>query len=140
MSTIFAFLCDSIMILFLFIFAIKYQMPLTLFLLICIGVQLLYNFVLVSVVQQSEFGICIHTSLLFWIYFPFRSPQSIEQSSLCYIVGSYQLSILYIVSIVYIYQSQSLNSSQPPSPISIHIFVLCFVNKIIYTKFCGTYI
>ena len=34
--------------------------------------------------------------LLFWISFPFRSPHS-TQSSLCYTVGSHQLSILYTV-------------------------------------------
>ena len=50
---------------------------------------------------------------LFQISFPFRSPQSIEQSSLCYTVGSHQLSTLYIVSIVYICQSPSPSSSHP---------------------------
>ena len=44
---------------------------------------------------------------------PFRSPQSIQQSSLCYTVSSRQLSILYTVSIVYMCQSQSPNSSHP---------------------------
>ena len=41
--------------------------------LIFIGVQLLYNVVLVSAVQQSESAICIHISPVFWISFPFRS-------------------------------------------------------------------
>ena len=81
-------------------------------LLIFIGVQLLYNIVLVSTVQQSESAICIHISTLFQIPFPYRSLQSIEQSSLCYTAGSYQLSILRIV--VYICQSQSPNLSLPP--------------------------
>ena len=45
----------------------------------------------------------------FWISFPFRSPQSTEQSSLCYTAGSHQLSILYIV--VCICQSTSPTSS-----------------------------
>ena len=44
----------------------------------------------------------IYISPLFWISLPFRSPQSIEESSLCYMVFSHQLFILYIVSIVYI--------------------------------------
>ena len=48
---------------------------------------------------------------LFWISFPFRSPQSTEQSSLCHTVGSHLLPTLYIV--VYIYESQSPNSSYP---------------------------
>ena len=40
------------------------------------GVQLLCSAVLVSAVQQSESALCIHTSALFWISFPLRSPQS----------------------------------------------------------------
>ena len=108
---------------------------------IFIGVQLLYNTVLVYNVQQSESAICIHTSPLFWISFSFRSPQSTEQSSLCYAVGSHQLSILYIV--VYICQSQSPKSSHtlPFPPWYPYICSLClclyfcFVNKIVYTNF-----
>ena len=53
---------------------------------IFIGVQLIYNVVLVSGVQQSESVIHIHISTLFKILFPHRSLKSIEQSSLCYIV------------------------------------------------------
>ena len=49
--------------------------------------ELLYNVVLVSTVQQSESAICIRISPLVWISFSFRSPQSIEESSLCYTVG-----------------------------------------------------
>lgn len=39
---------------------------------------------------------------LFWVSFPFKSPQSTEWNSVCYTVSSHKLSILYIVSIVYI--------------------------------------
>ena len=39
-----------------------------------------------------------------------------------YTAGSYQLSILYIL--VYIRQSQSPNSTHPPSPLGVHMFVL----------------
>ena len=46
--------------------------------------------------------------------FPYRSLQSIEQSSLCYTVGSYQLSILYIVVCIYQSQSPSLCPSLSP--------------------------
>ena len=59
-----------------------------------IGVQLIYNVVLVLGVQQSESVIHIHISTLFQILFPHRPLQSIEQSFLCYTVGPYQLSIL----------------------------------------------
>ena len=58
----------------------------------------------------------------FFISFPFKSPQSTQQSSLCYTAGSHQLSISYIL--VYICQSQSLNSSHTlfPPLVSIHLF------------------
>ena len=68
--------------------------------------------------QQSESATPIHISLLFWISFSFRSPQSIEYSSPCYIVDSHELPASYIVSIVYIHQSQSPNSSHPSFPTS----------------------
>ena len=42
-----------------------------------IGVQLLYNVGLVSALQQSDSAVHIYF-LLFWISFPFRSPQRIE--------------------------------------------------------------
>ena len=66
-----------------------------------IGIQLIYNVVLVSGVQQNDSIIHIHISILFQIIFPFRLLQSIKQSSLCYTVGYCWLSILQIV--VYIY-------------------------------------
>ena len=66
------------------------------FIFIFIGVELIYNIVLVSGVHQSESVIHIHTAFLFQILFPYRSLQNIEQSSLCYIVGLYQLSIIYV--------------------------------------------
>ena len=43
---------------------------------IFIGVQLIYNVVLVSRVQQSESVMHIHVSALFYILFPYRSLQS----------------------------------------------------------------
>ena len=54
------------------------------------GVQLVaLQCLVVSALQQSESAIHIHISSLFWISFPFRSPQSTESSSLCYTVGSH---------------------------------------------------
>ena len=95
------------------------------FLLMFIGVQLLYNVVLVSTAQQNESAIHIHRSSPFWVSLPFRTPQCIKYSSLCYTVCSHQLSILYIVSIVCMCQSQYPNSSHPtPFPLGIHTFVL----------------
>ena len=60
-------------------------------------VQMLYNVVFISTTQQSESAICIHKSSHFWMPFPFKLPQSTEQSSLCHTGGSHYLSILYIV-------------------------------------------
>ena len=48
------------------------------FLLIFIGVYLIYNVVLVSSVHQSESVIHLHISTFFSILFPYRSLQSIE--------------------------------------------------------------
>ena len=90
-----------------------------------VGVQLIFDVVLVSAVQQSESVIHTYISTLFQILFPYRPLQSIEQSSLCYTVGPYQLSILYLV--VCICQSQSPNLSLPPLPPSNHkcVFYIC---------------
>ena len=73
-----------------------------------IGLQLLYHSVLVSTVHLSESA--VHPC--FWSSFPFKSLQNPEQSSWSYTVGSHQLPflyILYMVSIVYVCQSQSPN-------------------------------
>ena len=67
--------------------------------------------VLVSGVQQRDSVVHIHVSILFQILFPFRLLQNIEQNSLCYAVGPYWLSILYIV--VCICQSQTPTLSRP---------------------------
>ena len=71
---------------------------------------------------------------------PLGSPQSTEQSSLRYTVGSHQLSTLYVVTIVCICQSQSPNS--PPFPIwhpyvcSLHLYLcFCFAHRFICTIF-----
>ena len=47
-----------------------------------------FTMLLVSTVQQSESAICLHISFLFWISFPFRSPQIPGHSFLCYTIGS----------------------------------------------------
>ena len=84
--------------------------------------------------------LCIDMYPLFFRFFPYRALQSIEQSFLCYRVGPYQLSILYIV--VCICQSQSPNLSPLLSPLGNHkfVFYICdsisvFVNKFICTLF-----
>ena len=66
--------------------------------------------ILVSIVQQSKSAVCIHITIFFQISFPFRSPQSTESPVL---YSRFSLVILYAVSVVYIRQSQSPNSSKP---------------------------
>ena len=60
-----------------------------------IEVQLIYNFVLVSGVQQSDLLIPIY--IFFQIIFHYRLLKNTEYSSLCYIVTPCCLSILCIV-------------------------------------------
>ena len=54
-------------------------------------------------------AISLYISILFQILFPYRLLENIKYSSLCYIVGPFQLSILFIV--VYICPPQSSNLS-----------------------------
>ena len=70
-------------------------------------IQLVYNVMLTSA-QQSEYSVCLHASLLFWISFPFRS-QSSEQSYLCYmkVLTSYLFYTQYQWYIICLSQSPS---------------------------------
>ena len=98
-------------------------------------------------VQQNGSAICVYICiypLFFWISFPFRSPQSTEQSSLWYTIDSHQLSVFCIISVgyiyIYIFPSQSPNSSHhllfprwSPYICSLHLCLnFCFVNKMWY--------
>ena len=79
--------------------------------------------------SHNESAICICISP-FWISFPFRSPQSNEQSPLCYIVGSHQLSLLYIVG--YIYANPNLAPHSPlwcPYVCSLYLYI-SFANNV----------
>ena len=67
----------------------------------------MYKVVLISGVQQSDSVTHIHLSNLFQILFLFRLLQSIEQSSLCYIVSPCLLFVLNIA--VRLCQSQTSN-------------------------------
>ena len=55
----------------------------------CSGFTMLCYFLLYSKVNWLRMCVCVYISPLFWISFPFRSPQSSENSSLCYTDGSY---------------------------------------------------
>ena len=57
---------------------------------------------LVSIVQQS-----IHIAPLLLDFLPIQVTTEHEQSSLCYTLGTHSLPILYVVSIMNSYQSQS---------------------------------
>ena len=85
-----------------------------------------------SGVQQSESVIHIHISTLFQILFPYRSLQSIGQSSLCYTAGPCWLSILNIAVCTCQFQtpSLSLHPTLPPVTIcsfskSVSLFLFC---------------
>ena len=73
------------------------------------------------------------------ISFPFSSPQSVEQSSLCYTIGSYWLPVLHIV--MYLYQSQYPNPSHlhlPLAPLVSKCLFSMFVSLVLLCKFIYT--
>ena len=95
------------------------------------------NVVLVSGVHPSDSVVYIHVSILFQILFPFRSLQSIGQSSLCYTVGPCWLSILNIAVCTCQSQTPSLSLPQPfplvtisslSKSVSLFLFSAVFLN------------
>ena len=82
------------------------------FLLIFIAVELLYDVVLLSSVQQSESAVCIHISPCFWISFPFRPPQSIEQIEFPVLYSRFSLVSCFIHSSEYM--SVPISNFIPP--------------------------
>ena len=97
---------------------------------------MLYQFLLYSKVNQ----LCEYIYPLFF-GFPSHSGHHRAQSSLCHTVLSHELSILYIVSIVYICQSQSPGSFPLPQPRCLYVCTLhlrlyfCFANRFNCTIF-----
>ena len=122
------------------LYTLKKKSAVSFVLILCFGrVWLLDNVVLVSTVWQSESATCIRTSSLLGISFPFRSPQSLEQSSLCWTVGS--LVICFTHSISSVYMAIPISQFIPPASfplVSLCLFCLCFcfcfVNKIFYSS------
>ena len=98
-----------------------------------------------SIVEQNQSAIHIQISTPFWTFFWFRSSQSLKyEFPLLYSMFSlvWLSFFVIIVSIVYMCQSQSPNSSYPPHPPWYpYIWSLClclycsFANKVIYTCF-----
>ena len=82
---------------------LRVRSPIFLSLIIFIGVQLLYNIVLVSTVQQSESATYIRICPLFWISFPSRSPEN-TRVEFPVLYGRFSLVIHFIhgISSVYI--------------------------------------
>ena len=82
-------------------------------------------------VQQSDSVICVHVSVLFQILFPF----GFLQSSLCYIVGPYRLSNLYIATCIC--QTQTLSLSLPTilppgnHKVIFKVYEVCFAYELI---------
>ena len=76
--------------------------------LIFMRVELLYNVVLVSSVQQSESAVCIQTYPLFGF------PSHLSHHRAFPVLYSGFSSVMLQLSIVYIHQSWSPNSSHPP--------------------------
>ena len=70
--------------------------------------------------------ICINIFPVFWIFFPFRSIQSTDQSSPSHTVGSHQLSIhiLYVVRVCMLIPSSQFIPLPFPL-LGVHAFVLC---------------
>ena len=104
-------------------------------------VQVLYRVGLTPAVQWSEWAIhiCI---CLFCFSFPFRSPESVEKSSLGYIASFYLLSVSYRVSAVDVLSTPVSQFIPPTSlPWSSHVSPLClyvcfyFVKKNLCTFF-----
>ena len=52
-----------------------------------IGVQLIYNAVLISGAEQNDSVTYVHIFILFWTLFSYGLSQDIEQRPLCYPVG-----------------------------------------------------
>ena len=67
---------------------------------------MLYNATLVFAVQHNESAIHIHMSLPFWTSFQFTSPQCLKYSCRCWAIYYHYLSIICIISIVCMCQSQ----------------------------------
>ena len=79
-----------------------------------IGVQLIYNVVLVSVVWRSDSVIHTYIFILFQILFSYRFSQNTEQSSLCYTIAVIQLLVICLIYIVVCaYSSQALDLPSP---------------------------
>ena len=109
---------------------------------ICVCVYMcicVYIYICVCIYVYIHACMCIYThrhthiAPLFWISFPFRLPQSIKESSLCYSVGYHQLFISYIV--LYIYVNRNLPTYPiPPFPLSVQMFVLYVCVSILAMK------
>ena len=90
---------------------------------------MLYNAELVSAERQRESAIRRHMSPVFWIPFPFWSLQSVRRDpcgtqDVLITLIILLFSVLFIVSILYIYVNPNLPILPTPLPLGIHTLVL----------------
>ena len=123
--------CDVLIFFVFFLFVCLFCWFFLSLLFVFIRVQLLYNIVLVSDVQQSAPAICMHISPPSWTSvqppsYPLKSSQSTELSPLNYIGGSHQLPIsqLVVYMCVHTCQSYSPNLFHPPLLPHVHTSIL----------------
>ena len=93
-----------------------------------IEVYLNYSVVLTIAIHQryvTQLYIDIYIYILIHILFHFGLSQVIEYSSLCYTVGSYCLSILYILVFICKSQMPASTLSHLPSPWQPPVYFLC---------------
>ena len=91
---------------------------------VLIQVQPLYNDPLLSTAQPSESAVRIHMSPPFLGFcFPFRSPHSNEESSLCDTVASHKLPTSFRISVVYMCELHLPIHPTNPPPVGVHIHI-----------------
>lgn len=106
-----------------------------------------FDAVSVSAVYNELNQLYVHTYPPFWISVPFRSPQSIKESPLSCAVGWVVLGrLFYVVSMMWVCQTQPPRSSRPPLSLlvstclpctSASLFLLCKQDRLY--QFCSDY-
>ena len=95
--------------------------------------QSISNFVIVSSEQQRDSATHIHVSILLQTPLTSRLPHNTEESSLCYTVGSYLLSILN--ACVHTNPKLPNNPSFPSFPTDNHEFILQVCESVSETEY-----
>ena len=102
----------------------------------CIGVQPVNSVVMVSGEQWRDSAIHIHASILPQTHLPFRLPRNIEQSFLCYTVGSWWLAILNIaISHRILNRTLKGHLVQQPMLLTLYCLLDTFNDWVVFQKF-----